>query len=343
MLTPRRIEIFRAIVNEFIEIAEPVGSKYLIEKYNWDYSSATVRNEMSALEELGLLEKTHVSSGRVPSTKGYRFYVEHLMDDKRDEQVENALATVFTGRQSNLDQALKESMELLSQMTNLTTAVLGPAADSQNMKSIRLVKIDELRSLVIFETDQEHSESRLFNINDDLSFEDLEYTVNLFNQRLQGTAMDEVIPKMEAIKPILAKSIKSYERLFEAFANTIIRFYTDNVVFSGRSNLLDQPEFASVDKVKQLISMLENSTLWHEVSKGKEGTATLQSSEHSKTVWYEELAIVTSNVHISDDIKDNRQLMIVGPSRMQYDKVVSLIDYITILIEEVYGNDEGED
>lgn len=340
MLTPRRIEIFKAIVKEFIDTAEPVGSKTLIEKYHWTYSSATIRNEMSELETLGLLEKTHTSSGRVSSTKGYHFYVEHLMEEHEDESIQKALVSVFNQRQNNVDEALKQSMDLVSQMTNLTAAVLGPDAYNQNLQEVRLVAIDETRALVVFETDHPHSESRLFTLNGELSIEDLEIAVNLFNQRLQGTSLDELIPKMEAIKPILAQSIKSYEKLFEAFANTIIRFYSDNVVFSGQNNLLNQPEFEDIAKLKQLLKMLEDSSLWREVSQGK-GEMMLRTSKNAQTVWFDELAVVSSEVVVGKD-HETRQLMIVGPSRMQYDKVVSLVEYVSKLIKEVYGNDKGE-
>lgn len=341
MLTQRRIEIFKTIVREFIETAEPVGSKTLIDKYKLNYSSATVRNEMSELEKLGLIEKTHASSGRVPSVQGYRFYAEHLMEDRHDESVEKALVTVFNDREKNIDDALKQGMDLLAQMTNLTTAVLGPDANNQHLREIVLSKIDDNRAIVLFETDQPHSESRLFHLNGDLSFEDLEFTVKLFNERLNGTTLTEIIPKMEAIRPILAETIKSYEKLFAAFANTIIRFYNDNVVFSGQSNLLNQPEFADIDKLKELVAMMENSTLWREVSLGK-GDMMLQTSKHSHTVWIDELAVVSSQISVNENLGESRQVMVVGPSRMEYDKVVSLIEYVREMVEKVYGNEEGE-
>ena len=124
MLTPRRIEIFKAIVDEFVQTAEPVGSKTLMEKYQLPYSSATIRNDMMVLEEMGLLEKTHTSSGRVPSTKGYKFYCEHLMEHRVDNQLEVAVRQQLASKPLNLDDAIRESCNILSQMTNLTSGVL---------------------------------------------------------------------------------------------------------------------------------------------------------------------------------------------------------------------------
>ena len=160
MLSERRIEIFRAIVYEFIRTAEPIGSKTLIDKYKWNYSSATIRNEMSALEEMGLLEKPHTSAGRVPSTKGYQFYTQYLMEDNdENERLKNSLQVVFSNRGRSVEETLMQSVEILAEMTNLTSGVLGPEATSQCLQDIKVVVLDETRALVIFETNQNNRES----------------------------------------------------------------------------------------------------------------------------------------------------------------------------------------
>ena len=124
LLTNRQIAIFKAIVDEFTKTAEPVGSKRLIDLLDFSCSSATIRNEMAALEEMGLLEKTHTSSGRIPSSKGYRFYVENLMEKQLDEGIKDSLQEVFRQRHFSMDEVVKKSCEILSQMTSLTSVVL---------------------------------------------------------------------------------------------------------------------------------------------------------------------------------------------------------------------------
>ncbi|MEG0095789.1 MAG: heat-inducible transcription repressor HrcA, partial [Erysipelotrichaceae bacterium] len=125
-LTQRQVLIFKTIVDEFTRSAEPVGSKSLMDILPIQYSSATIRNEMAALEELGLLEKTHTSSGRIPSSKGYRYYVENLMEATLDDSVKNSLQDIFTERHYSMEEIVKKSCDILSQMTNLTSLVLGP-------------------------------------------------------------------------------------------------------------------------------------------------------------------------------------------------------------------------
>ena len=162
MLTPRKIEILKAIVEEFIATAEPVGSKTLLEKYNMPYSSATVRNEMQELEEMELLEKTHTSSGRIPSTQGYRYYVEHLMVQRKDDRLELALREVFSDREMRVEEVIKRSCDILSQMTQLTAVVLGPEGSDQTLEHINLFPIDEHSAVAVFITSHGHTENRLF-------------------------------------------------------------------------------------------------------------------------------------------------------------------------------------
>ena len=138
MLTPRRIEIFKAVVDEFIKTAEPVGSKTLQKKYNLQYSSATIRNDLLALEEMGYLEKTHTSSGRIPSTAGYRFYCENLLNESSvvDQKMELAIRDAFEASTMNIEEAVQMSCQIMSEMTNMTTGAIGPDSSVQTLQHI---------------------------------------------------------------------------------------------------------------------------------------------------------------------------------------------------------------
>ena len=340
MLTPRKIEIFSSIVKEFINTAEPVGSKTLIEKYNINYSSATIRNEMSELEKMGLLEKTHTSSGRVPSSKGYRFYVEHLMEEKPNNAVEIAIQTIFSDRRMSIDEAIKQSSEVLAHMTQLTSVVLGPSGKTALLRSIKLVPLGDRSAMALFETESGHSESRIFNFDGDVSLEDIENCTQVLNDRLVGTPLSQVVEKMESIRPILSERLVQYEMLFEAFAGAFVKFAQDEVYFTGEKNILYQPEFSNVDKMRQLLSMLEDSQIWRELSVGHEHVR-LKKSQHSELHWIDDVAVIASSFTEKDDTK--HQLMLVGPSRMDYSSIISLVEYVSEMIEEVYGkggNDE---
>ncbi len=331
MLTPRKIEVFKAIVNEFVNTAEPVGSKTLIEKYDLPYSSATIRNEMSDLEKMGLLEKTHTSSGRVPSTKGYRFYVEHLMENVENEAVEKALEQIFADRRLSLDEAIRQSCDILSQMTNLTSVALGSKTD-ERLKSIQVIPLNELSGMSVIVTDSGHAEHRVFQFEDEVSSEEIEQCTLILNDRLTGTPLSQVVEKMESLKPILASRLSQYEVLFEAFVGAFLKFAQDEIYMSGRQNMLYQPEFSDVEKLRELTNMLEESVVWQQIST-KQEKLTLKNSG-SELTWVDDLAFVSRSVEVDDE---ERKLMVVGPSRMEYGSVISMMDYVSEMIEEVYG------
>ena len=334
MLTPRKIEILKAIVEEFIATAEPVGSKTLLEKYNLPYSSATIRNEMLELEEEGLLEKTHTSSGRIPSTQGYRFYVEHLMVQKMDDRLELALREVFSDREMRIDEVIKRSCDILSQMTQLTAVVLGPEGSDQTLEHINLFPIDEQSAVAVFITNHGHTESRLFKFSEDITVDELKNCCGILNERLSGTPLQQVAEKLKLIKPILAQSVKRYESVFQAFFNAFMKFANDNFYLSGSSNMLNQPEFADITKLKQLMGMLEDSSLWRTIGQ-RAGDLNLIRSDHSKLVWMDDVAVITNTFTINES--ESGQLMVVGPSRMEYDRIVALMDFMSAAIEKIYG------
>ena len=266
MLTNRQIVIFKTIVDEFTRTAEPVGSKTLMTLLDFPCSSATIRNEMAALEAEGLLEKTHTSSGRIPSSKGYRFYVENLMEKELDEGVKNSLQKVFKERHYSLDEIVKKSCDILSDMTNLTSVVLGPDSKCQRLQNVQLIPISERSAVAIFVTDHGHTENKTFQFDEKISVEDIQNCCVILNEKLSGTPISSVVERMQEIQPLLEAHITRHEVLFQAFVNAFVRFASDNVYYSGQSNMLYQPEFADIEKLKQLMSMLEDSSVWRELA-----------------------------------------------------------------------------
>lgn len=334
MLSQRQLDILKAIVESFIANAEPVGSKTLVEAFNLPYSSALVRNEMSALEDQGYLEKTHTSSGRVPSTQGYRYYVEHLMEDRKDNHLEVALRSVFEDREMKIDDVIRRSCDILSQMTNLTSMVLGPEGHGQTLEHINLFPLDKNQAVAVFITSDGHTENKLFNFDEDISVEELSNCCSILNDRLTGVKLNEIPDRLPLIKPILAKSVKQYEMIFQAFFNAFLKFANQNFYLSGTNNLFNQPEFTDVSKLKQLMSMFENSGIWKDIGTSQ-NALTLNKGEHSNLVWVDDMAVVTSTFKV--DEQESGQLMVVGPSRMEYDRIVSLMEFMSDAIEKVYG------
>lgn len=334
MLTERQIKIFKAIVDVFTKTAEPVGSKALMDVLDFSCSSATIRNEMAALEEIGLLEKTHTSSGRIPSSKGYRFYVEHLMEKQLDDSVKNSLQKVFSERHYSIEEIVKKSCDILSQMTSLTSVVLGPESRSQLLQHIQLIPLTQRSAVAIFVTDHGHTENKTFNFNTDVSIEDIKTCTDLLNDKLSGTPICDVVDRMREIEPLLASHVARHEVLFEAFVNAFMRFATENVYCSGQSNMLYQPEFADIEKLKELMKMLEDSSLFRQIA-NHEGNMAIEIGGEHELVQVDNVAVISSKFRIGDN--EQGELMVVGPTRMQYNRVVALMEYMSKVIEDMYN------
>lgn len=336
-LTQRQIKVFKTIVEEFTRTAEPVGSHTLMNLLDFSVSSATLRNEMAALEEMGLLEKTHTSSGRIPSTKGYRYYVDHLMVKHIEPKMMNALQSVFEVRNSSMEEVVRQSCDILSQMTNLTSVALGPDARCQSLQHITLIPLSEKSAVAIFVTNHGHTENKTFQFSESVSMKDLTTCCDLLNEKLVGVPLNEVVDRMTDLQPLLAANVQRHEMLFEAFVNAFVKFASDQVYFSGQSNMLYQPEFADIEKLKKMMTLLEDSSLWRQIASSSTSQTTICIGNDRMKILDDDVSVVSSKFKVHGE--DEGQLMIVGPTRMPYNEIVALMEYVSRRIEEMFNDD----
>ncbi len=337
-LTQRQQDIFRTIVEEFTRCAEPIGSKTLMKLLNFPVSSATIRNEMAALEKKGLLEKTHTSSGRVPSQLGYRYYVENLMVTDLDQVSREALSQVFSERHFSMDEVIEKCCDILSDMTNLTSIVLGPDSSQQELKRVELVPISSQSAIALIVTNSGHVENKVFQFGTDVSPADLKNATDIFNEQLVGTPVDQVVAKMEEIRPLMSAKLVRSEVLFEAFVTAFMKFQTEKAVISGRSNMLMQPEFADIDKLREMMRVLEDGDLFQKWT-DQAGNVAIHIGERNEMIQIGDCSVISTKIHYKDN--EEGQLMVVGPNRMQYSRVVAVMDYMSDAIEEIFRTDEG--
>lgn len=341
MLTSRQITIFKAIVDAFVETAEPVGSKYLLERYQLPYSSATIRNEMAALEEYGYLEKTHTSSGRVPSVAGYRYYVETMSDFKIEDTIKYQMQTIFSERGRTLNEVVQESCEMLSQLTHLTSIALGPDARNESLQNITIVPISNERVSVIIVTDMGHVENKTFILDGTYSYEDLISCVGVMNDMLIGTPINQVIIRLERdVKPIISARIQEHEVLFRAFLEAFVKFANKDVYFSGKENMLYQPEFNDVNKLRRLVSAFENSQMWQSIGLSEEEGITVKIGQPLPITELEDVSVISGT--FKTGVNSSGTISVIGPTRMPYEQVVSLVDYVSKNIEDLFFNDNKE-
>lgn len=338
-LTNRQNVIFKTIVEEFTRTAEPIGSKTLMNLLDFPVSSATIRNEMAALEKVGLLEKTHTSSGRIPSSKGYRYYVENLLETNLDVPMQQTLKTYFTKRHYSIDDVVSKSCDILSEMTNLTSIALGPDCEDQCLQHVQLVPVNEKSAVAIIVTNKGHTENKFFQFKEEVSTDDLKKCTDLLNDKLVGTPICQVVDRMNDIHPIMAATLVRHEVLFEAFVTAFMKFAQDRIKVSGRGNMLFQPEFSDLNRLKELMNVLENGHMIKEWT-NKESNVSVRIGNRKELTQIGDCSIISAKFHYSDS--EEGQLMVVGPNRMQYSKVVGLMDYMTNVIEDIFYDDKNK-
>ncbi len=336
MMTQRMVEILKAIIDEFINTAEPVASKTLVEDYHLPYSSATIRNDMAILEAEGYLEKPHTSAGRIPSNKGYKYYCENLLDKGLDDKVKYAVSSIFSDSSMNVEDCVKQSCKMISDMTKLTSGVLGPNADKQTLEHIAVFPLDDKTAVCVFVTNTGHTENKTFNFKDSVSAEDIKTCTDILNDRLKGTQIIDLKDKLESIKPILVSNVKRHEMLFNAFIGAFTRFASEKLYFSGTSNLIYQPEYADNEKLKELLKIFDDpDKLKQIVTEEKNGNElTAITPKGTELLWKDDMAIVTADIKLSKS--EFGKLMVVGPRRMEYNRVLSLMSLISKALEDIY-------
>ena len=328
MLTERQNKILKIIVERYIKEPVPVGSKTISKELNC--SSATIRNEMGELENQGLLEKTHTSSGRVPSEAGYRYYVDNLMELKEMNAEDMLkLQIVFKNQQLALSDVITKSLQVISDMTNYTAVVLGGTSHENLLKQIEVVPIDDVRMIVIIVTDKGHVEHKQIELKG-VEIEEIKKTVGLINNLISGTPIDDVSKKLEfEIKPIIGKYVKQHEQLYNAFYHVFTDFTNQEVNVMGRNKMLEQPEFSSnIEKVKNVFHKLEDDVLVNNI---------VEDDENNIKVYIGNENNIDSDVTvIQTKYKKGGQegtIAIIGPKRMEYDRVVSMLEYMKENIE----------
>lgn len=326
MLTERQKEILKLIVIQYINTAIPVPSSIICEKLNC--SSATVRNEMVELETFGLLEKTHTSSGRVPSEKGYRYYVDNLMELKElnGEEVFK-LQTIFNNQQLELSDVITKSLQIVSDMTLYTTVILDDKSHENKLKEISIVPVSDDTVVVIVVTDKKnvyHKELKLNNI----SIDDIKKTVKLINDLIVGTSMDEVNAKLEfEVKPIIGKYVKQHELIYNTFYDVFNDMNNKNVSVVGKNNIFKHKEFNDIEKVEDLFEKLDEDGNILSIKEDNNDINVYIGHENDID---EDVTVIKTNYNTG---KDSGTIAIVGPKRMKYSEVVNLLDYIKKQIE----------
>ena len=323
LLSQRQSNLLKLIVEDYIKTARPVSSKSICNIMNC--SSATIRSEMSLLEDYGLLEKTHISSGRIPSEKGYRYYVDNIMKPKEltgDDVIR--LQKIVNNKSLVVTDAIAKSMEIISELTSYTAVVLGKQSKDNLINKVEVIPIDSNNLVAIIVTDKGHVEHKNVYIEGHVSIQDIKQTVDLINKLIVGTSLENVGEVLEfEVKPRIADYVEQHEILYNAFYNAFNEFTTNKSVFrSGTKNILMQPEFNDADKIRDIISKFEDKDIVESIEEDDNGINIYIGSENN---FDDDVTVIKTKYTIDGE---EGTIALIGPKRMEYDRVITLLNYI---------------
>lgn len=329
MLTERQKMILSAIVNDYIQSAEPVGSRSISKRGDVGYSPATIRNEMSDLEEMGYLEQPHTSAGRVPSHKGYRYFVDHLiqLEDLDSKELE-MLKLFFREKIDETEEIMKQIATILSQLTRYTSITLGPELFNTTLKHLQFVPLNEDTAVAIIVTNSGHVENKTVTFPENLPMSEVEKFVNIFNTKLAGVPLYSLRSKLyNEISSELKRHVNRYEELISIVEKVLEQRRKERLYLSGTTNMLTQPEFRDVDKVKTILDLFdETDTLMKLFSETKEGIQVKIGEENGVDAIHN-CSLITATYTVEGQPVGT--IGILGPTRMEYGKVIRLLDHIS--------------
>ena len=334
-LDNRKRKILQAIVEEYIETSEPVSSGSLVKKEELNCSSATIRNEMAELEQIGFLEKPHTSAGRVPSQKGYRYYVDELLREdslsrKEMELIKEMLETKVNG----LEELTKIATTTLSEITHYTTIAVEPNVNNHNIVDIKFILLGSRVLMAVILTDSGIIRESIIKFDEDLTQEQANDLTYIFRNKLVGKPLskldgpieDYIMSEMKMGIQVIEKIIEEINKLLESSKKTYIE---------GANKVVDMPEFKKVDVAKDFLNVLDAKDLISDViNSGMAKDINVYIGEESEREELKNFSIITFN-HLLDG-KDIGTIGIIGPTRMDYSKVISVMKYISKKLNDDY-------
>ena len=341
-LDERKKKILQAVIRNYLETGEPVGSRTISKYTDLNLSSATIRNEMADLEEMGYILQPHTSAGRIPSDKGYRFYVDAMMEEKQRETVE--LQEMLVERQDKMETLLKQVARVLAHNTQYATMISAPQTKRSKLKFIQLSRVDAHQILAVIVIEGNVIKNNILSVDEELSDETLLKLNILLNTNLNGLTIDEIsLGMISVMKQQAGIHSDIVSEVIDAVAEAIRAEEDLEIYTSGTNNIFRYPELADQEKASELINTFEEKQqlgeLLQETSDNAENTGIqVYIGEESPVQSMRDCSVVTATYELGGGMKGT--IGIVGPKRMDYDKVVGTLRTIQTQLDELYRKDD---
>ena len=344
-LDNRKTKILQAVIRNYLETGEPVGSRTISKYTDLNLSSATIRNEMADLEEMGYILQPHTSAGRIPSDKGYRFYVDTLMEEKEREVVE--MKEMLLERQDKMETLLKQMAKVVAQNTQYATMISAPVAHGNKVKFIQLSKVDASQLLAVIVVEGNVIKNNILSVNEELNDETLLKLNILLNTHLNGLSIEEInLGMIQALKQQAGIHSDIVSEVIDAVAEAIKAEEDLEIYTSGANNIFKYPELSDNLKASELINTFEEKKLLgslvsqnHDL--GPDTGIQVYIGEEAPVQSMKDCSVVTATYELGDGLKGT--IGIIGPKRMDYDKVVGTLRTLQNKLDELYKDDKLSD
>lgn len=332
----RKKKILQAIIDDYINTAEPIGSRTIARKHELGLSSATIRNEMSDLEEMGYLAQPHTSAGRIPSDKGYRLYVDQLMQvyDLHQEEIEK-IRLAMELHINEMSQLIRQASAVLSRFTKYTSMAVTQQMKTSTIKALQVVPIEIGKAMIIVVTNAGVVRNNLVKISEHVQPDTLIMVSNALNSKMNGLTIEKVNRRLILeIEKEIGLSAEILLPILQGVADCINQIDNTEVYVEGTTNILNHPEFRDILKAKEFLSMLDEKTSIGRIlfDASDTGGIVIRIGSENDLMGIQDCSIVTANYNIADSFFGT--IGIIGPTRMEYPKVISSMNYISKFMSE---------
>ena len=341
MLNDRKKKILQLIIEDYISTAEPVGSRTIARKYDLGISPATIRNEMSDLELLGYLEQPHTSAGRIPSAQAYRFYVDSLIEP--GSLTDNDMALIngwYKERRRSIDDIFQSTAKILSRMTQNVSMVLANKDTSAIFRYIKFLPLDNTHAILCIVTDDGNIDNCVVEIPLGMRPEEMDYLAGRISRVLEGKELSEI---SDELLSALHMDVAEDKVLFTSFLQAIKRMNRkqneQRVFLGGTKQLLNQPEFRDVERVKSLLGILEEEKVVRDLLvAGEDSGLKITIGTENKFTGIQDCSMVQATYRLNGKIVGT--MAVLGPTRMEYGKVITVMDYLHKYLKTMFEQDK---
>jgi len=321
----RKFRILQAIIDDYILTAIPVGSRTISKKYEMGLSSATIRNEMSDLEELGYLDQPHVSAGRIPSIKAYRLYVDQLLKTGKiqGDDVES-IRQHFSDRSGKMEDVINRAAQVLSSITHYTSLVMSPKGGELSIRNLQLVPVSNMSALLVIVTDGGIVRDSVIHVDSDLDADALYSISRMLTERLSGHTLADAQALLRTMVREFAEKRMVLSGISDLVADVESQQLKGKLAFGGTSNILNFPEYSDVEKAKTFLSMLETKDSLMQLLEQHQSMAfTVRIGPETGMPELKDCSLVTATYSLGDHTHGT--IGVIGPTRMQYGRVLSVL------------------